>query len=52
VKKEYKQYPDISPVPGNYSRAVKAGDLFLLLDARQAEAKRRTAHYPTICVRL
>ncbi len=30
MKKEYKQYPDISPVPALYSRAVKAGDLFFI----------------------
>jgi hypothetical protein len=27
---ERKQYPDISPVPALYSRAVKAGNLFFI----------------------
>ena len=30
MDKEYKQYPDIAPVAANYSRAVKAGDLFFI----------------------
>ena len=30
MDKEYKQYPDISPVPALYSRAVKAGNLFFI----------------------
>lgn len=30
MDKEYKLYPDIAPVVANYSRAVKAGDLFFI----------------------
>ena len=30
MDKEYKQYPDIAPVVANYSRAVKAGNLFFI----------------------
>lgn len=30
MDKEYKLYPDIAPVAGNYSRAVRVGDMFFI----------------------
>ena len=30
MDKEFKHYPDIAPVMGNYSRAAKAGNLFFM----------------------
>ncbi len=30
MDKEFKQYPDIAPVMGNYSRATKVGNMFFM----------------------
>jgi len=46
LDKEYKQYPDISPILGNYSRAVKAGYLFFIADCTSGGSEAEQGTFP------